>query len=72
MKYTRIRDTIFTVEDFLTRQECHEFMVLSEGIGYEAAKVNTTAGARVMTGIRNNKITGPSTKVKRKPVTSLS
>jgi hypothetical protein len=54
MKYTKITDTIFTVEDFLTRQECHEYMVLSEGIGYEAAKVNTTGGARVMTGIRNN------------------
>jgi prolyl 4-hydroxylase len=54
MKYTKITDTIFTVEDFLTRQECHEYMVLSEGIGYELAKVNTTGGARVMTSVRNN------------------
>ena len=54
MQYTRITDTIFTVHDFLTRQECQEFMVLSESIGYEAATVNTAAGARLVTGIRNN------------------
>ncbi len=54
MKYTKITDTIFTVEDFLTKQDCHEYMVLSESIGYEVAKVNTTGGARVMTSIRNN------------------
>ncbi|WP_245119047.1 2OG-Fe(II) oxygenase [Hymenobacter volaticus] len=29
-------------------------MALSEGIGYELAKVNTSGGARVITGIRNN------------------
>ena len=29
-------------------------MVLSESIGYEAAKVNTSGGARVVTSIRNN------------------
>lgn len=42
------------MEDFLTKKECLDYMALSEGIGYELAKVNTAAGARVMTGIRNN------------------
>jgi hypothetical protein len=54
MKYHSITDTISTVEDFLTRQECQAYMVLSESIGYEQAKVNTAGGAKVLTGIRNN------------------
>jgi predicted 2-oxoglutarate/Fe(II)-dependent dioxygenase YbiX len=54
MKYSKITDTIFTVENFLTKGECHEYMVLSESIGYEAAKVNTLGGARVVSSIRNN------------------
>jgi predicted 2-oxoglutarate/Fe(II)-dependent dioxygenase YbiX len=54
MKYTRITDSIFTVEDFLTRQECLENIVLSEKVGYELAKVNTAGGSRVRTDIRNN------------------
>jgi hypothetical protein len=54
MKYSKITDTIFTVENFLTKGKCHEYMVLSESIGYEVAKVNTTGGAGVVTSIRNN------------------
>jgi hypothetical protein len=54
MQYTQITDTIFTVRNFLTRQECQDFMVLSESLGYEAASINTAGGARVMTGVRNN------------------
>ncbi|MFD1470361.1 2OG-Fe(II) oxygenase [Hymenobacter caeli] len=54
MKYTQLTDSIFTVDDFLTRQECLENIVLSEKIGYELAKVNTAAGSRVRTDVRNN------------------
>jgi predicted 2-oxoglutarate/Fe(II)-dependent dioxygenase YbiX len=54
MQYTQLTDTIFTVRDFLTRQECQDFMILSETIGYEAATVNTAGGARLMTNVRNN------------------
>ncbi|WP_324678782.1 2OG-Fe(II) oxygenase [Hymenobacter sp. GOD-10R] len=54
MKYKKITDSIFTVDDFLTKPECQEFMVLSEKNGYEAAKVNTNSGAKVLTHIRNN------------------
>ncbi len=54
MKVTKLTDTIFTVEDFLTRQECLDTIVKSEGIGYELAKVNTASGAKVRTDIRNN------------------
>jgi hypothetical protein len=54
MKVTKLTDTIFTIEDFLTRQECLDTIVKSEGIGYELAKVNTAGGAKVRTDIRNN------------------
>ncbi|RSK48766.1 2OG-Fe(II) oxygenase [Hymenobacter rigui] len=54
MKLTRITDSIFTIEDFLTRKECLDYLVLSETIGYELAKVNTASGSRVHTGVRNN------------------
>jgi prolyl 4-hydroxylase len=54
MKLTKLTDSIFTVEDFFTRQECLDTIVRSEGIGYELAKVNTASGTRVRTDIRNN------------------
>jgi predicted 2-oxoglutarate/Fe(II)-dependent dioxygenase YbiX len=54
MRVTKLTDTIFTIEDFLTRQECLDTIVKSEGIGYELAKVNTASGAKVRTDIRNN------------------
>jgi len=54
MKLTQVADSIFTVEDFLTRQQCLEKIVLSEGVGYEPAKVNTASGSKVRPDIRNN------------------
>lgn len=54
MKYTQVADGILVVEDFLTRQECLENIVLSEKVGYELAKVNTASGSKVRTDIRNN------------------
>ncbi|WP_052732203.1 hypothetical protein [Hymenobacter terrenus] len=54
MKLTQVTDSIFTIEDFLTRKECLDNIVLSEKIGYELAKVNTAGGTRVRTDIRNN------------------
>jgi predicted 2-oxoglutarate/Fe(II)-dependent dioxygenase YbiX len=54
MKVNKLTDTIFIVEDFLTRQECLDMIVKSENVGYELAKVNTASGAKVRTDIRNN------------------
>jgi len=54
MKLNKLTDTIFTVEDFLTRQECLDIIVKSEGISYELATVNTAGGTKVRTDIRNN------------------
>ena len=54
MKFTQLTDSIFTVEDFLTRTECLEHMALSEKTGFKLAKINTASGSRVRTDIRNN------------------
>ena len=54
MKYTQLTDSIFLVEDFLTKAECLHYLALSEGLGYEPAKVGTASGARLIPGIRNN------------------
>ena len=54
MKFNKLADNVFTVENFFTRQECLEAIVQSEGLGFELAKVNTASGSRVHTGVRNN------------------
>jgi prolyl 4-hydroxylase len=54
LQLTQLTESIFTVHDFLTRKECLDNIVLSEGLGYELAKINTAAGSRTRTDIRNN------------------
>ena len=54
MKFQQIIDSIFTIEDFMTRAKCLERIALSEKNGFELAKVNTAAGSKVQTDIRNN------------------
>ncbi|MFB6453850.1 2OG-Fe(II) oxygenase [Chitinophaga sp. Hz27] len=46
---------IFTINNFLTADECQYLIDKSEGIGYEAATVNVGGGEqRLMTSVRNN------------------
>ena len=54
MNLNQITESIFTVENFMTRAECLEQLVLSERVGFELAKVNTAGGSKVRTDIRNN------------------
>jgi prolyl 4-hydroxylase len=54
MECKRLAEHIFVITDFLTRTECLQNMALSEQVGYEAAKINTSAGSRLRTDIRNN------------------
>lgn len=52
MKATHlIPDKIITVENFLTEQECDEFISLSENLGFEMAKIDTGS---LMPEVRNN------------------
>jgi prolyl 4-hydroxylase len=54
MKFYKHTPHIFTVENFLTSEECKEYIDLSEKNGYDVAKINTEEGQRVVTQVRNN------------------
>ncbi len=45
---------IFLIHDFLTVQECDEFISLSEDAGYDDAPLTTVAGPVVNKDVRNN------------------
>ena len=45
---------IFLIHDFLTAQECDEFISLSEEGGYDAAPLTTAAGPVMNKDVRNN------------------
>ncbi|OON66917.1 prolyl hydroxylase family protein [Hymenobacter sp. CRA2] len=54
MNCIQLAESIYLMEDFLTKKECLDYIVLSEKLGFEPAKVNTSGGARLVPGIRNN------------------
>lgn len=45
---------IYTLPDFLSAQECSDFIKLSEAAGFEAATLATIDGAKLQPKIRNN------------------
>ena len=48
------RSDIFLLHDFLTAQECREWIARSESTGYEEAAINTAGGQRIVKQVRNN------------------
>ncbi len=54
MEAVQHTETIWTIENFLSREECAEMIRLSEALGYEEAEVSLPGGARMMKGLRNN------------------
>lgn len=54
MHFTKISDSIFTVSDFLSPEECDEYIQLTEQEGYDAAPITTAAGPVHCPHIRNN------------------
>ena len=54
MKYHAHSDAIFTIEDFLSKNESEAYIALSEETGYEAAKVDVDGKQKVIAGVRNN------------------
>ncbi|MFC4160441.1 2OG-Fe(II) oxygenase [Chitinimonas lacunae] len=54
MQVNSIGAGIFTIEGFLSPEECHAYIEHSEKIGYEAALINTEQGARMLPEVRNN------------------
>ncbi len=54
MKITYHSDIIWTIDDFLSTEQCETLILFSEQKGYEEAKVSLSSGAKMMRGIRNN------------------
>jgi len=50
----RLAENLFTVAGILTQQECEELIAKGEAMGFEAATVAVSTGARLMTNVRNN------------------
>lgn len=49
-----LNDFVFKVEEFLSPQECSEYIQISEDYGYEDALVNAPEGTVRRTDVRNN------------------
>lgn len=45
---------IWIIENFLTLEECQDWVLKSEQLGYQEATVSLKEGAKMMKGIRNN------------------
>ena len=54
LEYTCISDEIFTVNEFLSADECETYITLAEQIGFSAAPINTFNGPQVHNDVRNN------------------
>jgi len=54
MRYQKITDNIFTIEEFWSNDQCAAFIKKSEELGYEEAKIETDKGAKVVKSVRNN------------------
>src|SRR5207248_1147160 len=47
-------DDVFVLHNFLTPEECREFIARSEQLGYEEAPLTTAAGAVLNKRVRDN------------------
>lgn len=54
MKKTEYTPKIWTIENFLTEEECQNLIIFSENKSYEEATVSLKSGATMMKNIRNN------------------
>lgn len=54
MKLHTHSNEIWTIEHFLTQEECDTFIEKSEKLGYEPATVETERGHRLIESVRNN------------------
>ena len=49
-----LNDYVFTVEEFLTSEECDKYIRISEDFGYEDALVSSPQGQVLRKDVRNN------------------
>ncbi len=45
---------IWTIDNFLSKSECDELIILSENLGYVEAEVSLDSGSKMLKGVRNN------------------
>jgi prolyl 4-hydroxylase len=54
MKVERYGSGVFTIENFLTKEESSSYIELSESIGYDVATITAISGPEINREIRNN------------------
>lgn len=54
MSYIKETSEIYTIEHFLSEEECDQLIAQAEAIGFEEAKVNIDGGQKMMKMIRDN------------------
>ncbi len=54
MKVQQLTEGIWTIDDFLSHQECKDLISLAESRGFGEATVTTSDGPRIVKGVRNN------------------
>lgn len=53
-KHELLKDLIFVIDDFITPDECLQFIARSEELGYDDAPITTRSGPLIRKDIRNN------------------
>lgn len=54
MQFNTLTNHIFTIDEFWSADECNQFILKSEQIGYEPAAIDTEKGQKVVAHVRNN------------------
>lgn len=54
MRINKLGAGVFTIENFLSKQECESYIKLSEQKGYEVATINAISGPEINREIRHN------------------
>lgn len=54
LRVTELNNGVFTIEHYLSLDECRRYIALGDGIGYTPSEVNFATGSRRAEDIRNN------------------
>lgn len=54
LRVNELNNGVFTIENYLTAEECRHYIALGDAIGYAPSEVNFASGSRRAEDIRNN------------------
>jgi prolyl 4-hydroxylase len=54
MRVTELNSGVFTIDNFLSAEECTQYIAHGEALGYGSSEVNFPSGSRLALEIRNN------------------